>query len=75
MSREFTPRGGDRDRDRDRDRGPWTVKARLRAKARKKARKQSKKLFGRRKISRFSTDSTRLDVSASVSARCCCWKA
>jgi small subunit ribosomal protein S18 len=44
---------------RDRRDGPpqhQTVKSRLRAKARKKARKAQKKLFTRKKVSRFTTD-------------------
>ncbi len=63
-------RGGDRgdrgDRDRgerygsDRferhERGPMSVKARLRAKARKRDRKMRKRSFGRKKVSRLTTD-------------------
>jgi len=44
---------------RDRRDGPpqhQTVKSRLRARARKKARKAQKKLFTRKKVSRFTTD-------------------
>ena len=47
------------DLGRDRRDGPpqhQTVKSRLRAKARKKARKAQKKLFTRKKVSRFTTD-------------------
>lgn len=61
----FGDRGdrGDRDRgdrygDRgDRyERGPMSVKARLRAKARKRDRKMRKRSFGRKKVSRLTTD-------------------
>lgn len=59
---------GDRDRDRgDRDHrgdreyrggreGGMSVKARLRAKARKRDRKMRKRSFGRKKVSRLTTD-------------------
>lgn len=55
--------GGYRDRDgggyRDRDReggGGYSVKSRLRAKARKRDRKLKKRGFGRKKVSRLTTD-------------------
>ena len=52
-------RGDRRDpRDRDRDREPPSVKARLRAKARKRDRKMRKRAFGRKKVSRLTTDKT-----------------
>jgi len=56
------PRGeyrgrGDRDRDRE-PREPSSVKGRLRAKARKRDRKMRKRGFGRKKVSRLTTDKT-----------------
>jgi small subunit ribosomal protein S18 len=47
-----------RDRDRDREAGPSSVKSRLRAKARKRDRKMRKRGFGRKKVSRLTTDKT-----------------
>jgi small subunit ribosomal protein S18 len=52
--REYRDRGP-RDRDRE-HREPATVKARLRAKARKRDRKMRKRGFGRKKVSRLTTD-------------------
>lgn len=53
------PRGPRRsDGPRGREGGGYSVKARLRAKARKKARKQQKRLFTRKKVSRFTADPT-----------------
>lgn len=53
-------RGGDRDYRGDREyrgrEGGMSVKARLRAKARKRDRKQRKRSFGRKKVSRLTTD-------------------
>lgn len=61
--RDDRDRGGDRDYRGDRgDReyrgreGGMSVKARLRAKARKRDRKQRKRSFGRKKVSRLTTD-------------------
>jgi small subunit ribosomal protein S18 len=57
--REYRERRDPRDRDRDREhREPATVKARLRAKARKRDRKMRKRGFGRKKVSRLTTDKT-----------------
>jgi ribosomal protein S18 len=47
-----------RDRDCDRETGPSSVKSRLRAKARKRDRKMRKRGFGRKKVSRLTTDKT-----------------
>jgi small subunit ribosomal protein S18 len=49
--------GGDRF-DRERREGGTSVKARLRAKARKRDRKTRKRSFGRKKVSRLTTDKT-----------------
>jgi small subunit ribosomal protein S18 len=62
--REDRPFRGDRERGGRGERGgreytgPQTVKGRLRAKARKKARKSQRRLFTRKKVSRFTTDKT-----------------
>lgn len=55
--REYRDRRDSRDRDRE-HREPPTVKARLRAKARKRDRKMRKRGFGRKKVSRLTTDRT-----------------
>jgi small subunit ribosomal protein S18 len=49
---------GDRFGGGDRREGSNTVKGRLRAKARKKDRKNRKRTFGRKKVSRLTTDKT-----------------
>jgi len=58
--RDDRERGGDRDYRGDREyrgrEGGMSVKARLRAKARKRDRKQRKRSFGRKKVSRLTTD-------------------
>jgi small subunit ribosomal protein S18 len=55
--RDYRDRRDGRDRDRE-HREPATVKARLRAKARKRDRKMRKRAFGRKKVSRLTTDRT-----------------